>query len=508
MKGLMTIEPLAASIPYPCPRKPEDSYQNGFPAGFGYTIEINTIATVGRVSESVNEPYVLESQPQARPENTSSQSPGEGVDRIETIWEPYNNRYRVLAACFTAFGNSMNDAANGALIGSLEKYYDLCASRILLTVCSHYHINYSTVSTVFLCNALGFLAAAFFVSLLSRTLGRAKALVISEALLIVGYTIIVTTPPFAVVAASSRYFVLGSGMSINLAIGQVFCANLANNTVITGLFQGAYGLGGTVAPLIATSIISRGYIWSRFYLTLLALAVFNLFLVAWAFWKYEAESDPTLPDTTTERRNRSNITTSPRRRRDSLKALLFHKTTVLGALFIFAYQGAEVAISGWVISFLVQFRNGDPSKVGYVTAGFWAGITLSRLTLSFLAHKLGERRYVYVATAGALILELLVWLVRSIPGDSVAVALSGVVLGPVCPAAIHIFQHLIPNDMQIASLSLIGSVGTSGGAIAPFMVGMIAQKVGTYVLHPICIGLFVGMALTWWLLPETEKKDE
>jgi fucose permease len=107
-----------------------------------------------------------------------------------------------------------------------------------------------------------------------------------------------------------------------------------------------------------------------------------------------------------------------------------------------------------------------------------------------------------------LILELLVWLVRSIPGDSVAVALSGVVLGPVCPAAIHIFQHLIPNDMQIASLSLIGSVGTSGGAVAPFMVGMIAQKTGTYVLHPICIGLFVGMALTWWLLPETEKKDE
>lgn len=37
-----------------------------------------------------------------------------------------------------------------------------------------------------------------------------------------------------------------------------------------------------------------------------------------------------------------------------------------------------MSISGWVISFLVQFRNGDPSKVGYVTAGFWAGITLGK----------------------------------------------------------------------------------------------------------------------------------
>jgi fucose permease len=44
----------------------------------------------------------------------------------------------------------------------------------------------------------------------------------------------------------------------------------------------------------------------------------------------------------------------------------------------FHEKGAEVAISGWVISFLVQMRAGDPSKVGYVTSGFWAGITIGR----------------------------------------------------------------------------------------------------------------------------------
>jgi hypothetical protein len=39
------------------------------------------------------------------------------------------------------------------------------------------------------------------------------------------------------------------------------------------------------------------------------------------------------------------------------------------------YQGGEVAISGWVISYLIQQREGDPSKVGNVTSGFWGGIT-------------------------------------------------------------------------------------------------------------------------------------
>jgi fucose permease len=53
---------------------------------------------------------------------------------------------------------------------------------------------------------------------------------------------------------------------------------------------------------------------------------------------------------------------------------------------MFSYQGAEVAISGWVISFLIQFRHRDSSKVGYVTSGFWAGITLG--SYSSQTHKL------------------------------------------------------------------------------------------------------------------------
>jgi fucose permease len=143
-----------------------------------------------------------------------------------------------------------------------------------------------------------------------------------------------------------------------------------------------------------------------------------------------------------------------------------------------------------------------------------------------LAHHIGERLFVFIVTVGvsglflcswrkispislqALILELLIWFVPSIPGDSIAVAFSGLLLGPIYPCAVHIFQRLIPRKMQISSLSLIGSVGSSGGAVAPFMTGMLAQHVGTFVLHPICIGLFVSMSLTWFFMPEPEKRFE
>jgi hypothetical protein len=45
-----------------------------------------------------------------------------GIDQVQTVWDPYWNRFRVLAACLTSFANGMNDSAPGALIASIERY--------------------------------------------------------------------------------------------------------------------------------------------------------------------------------------------------------------------------------------------------------------------------------------------------------------------------------------------------------------------------------------------------
>jgi fucose permease len=152
----------------------------------------------------------------------------------------------------------------------------------------------------------------------------------------------------------------------------------------------------------------------------LGLAAFNLVFCAWAFWNYELKSvsdlSPVTDDELNDSHQESEARRFSRRKWQSFKVLVSNKATILGACFIFAYQGAEVAISGWVISFLVQFRQGDPSKVGFVTAGFWGGITLGkpagseelittyfgtgRFTLSFLGHRVGERLFIFIVTAG------------------------------------------------------------------------------------------------------------
>ena len=423
--------------------------------------------------------------------NTSTLSTDHAVNPVMSASSPPKNKWRLGAICLMVFSQGINDSAPGALIPYMEK---------------DYNIGYAVVSQIFISNALGFILAAPLVQAMELRFGRSRSYMIAGTLIAIGNIAIISKPPFPVVVAS--FFLLGFGMAMNLAMNNVFCANLVNGTVILGLMHGSYGVGGTIAPLIATAMVSRGIRWSYFYLVPLCLFLVSIGFAGWCFWTYERDAPPQVLTVSTETALRPVAQEGRTTKAQLLKRAVKNRTTLLGALFIFAYQGAEVSISGWVISFLISYRNGDPAQVGYVTAGFWAGITIGRFLLVQPATKIGERKAVYAFTLGAGVFQLLVWLVPNVIGNAVAVSLVGLLLGPVYPCATIIFSRLVPRNIQMSSLSFIASMGSSGGAVAPFLTGLLAQRLGTVVLHPICIGLYVVMELSWTLLPRTAKRAE
>lgn len=93
-------------------------------------------------------------------------------------------------------------------------------------------------------------------------------------------------------------------------------------------------------------------------------------------------------------------------------------------------------------------------------------------------------------------------------GEAVAVSIVGLLLGPVYPCAMAVFTRLIDRRLQMSSLAAVSALGSSGGAVAPFFTGLLAQSSGTWVLHPVCIGLFGGMLACWGLLPRGTKRRE
>lgn len=438
-----------------------------------------------RTGASSPTPSVLENHsPEANEDEAAEWAP----DRTSASWK---TKWRLLSCCLINFGNGMNDSAPGALIPYIER---------------HYSIGYAVVSLIFVANALGFISAASVTHTIENKLGRSKSYAFAMSLLAISYIVIICQPPFPVIVVC--FFPLGFGMALGLALCNVYCANLANSTTALGCVHGSYGLGGTVAPLFATTMVSHGIRWSFFYAVSLAFSFINLGYSAWAFLNYEndtpVEPQRALQPTASRPEGAGETPT----RAQLFKKAIRNRTTLLGAMFIFAYQGAEVSVSGWIVSFLISYRHGDPSRVGYVSAGFWAGITVGRFLLTHPAAKIGHKIAVITMIAGAVAFQLLTWLVPNVIGEAVSVAILGLLLGPVYPSATAVFTKLLPRSMHISSLSFISALGSSGGAFSPFVTGLLAQNVGTMVLHPICIGLYGVMATSWLLLPKISKRSE
>ena len=413
-----------------------------------------------------------------------TQDPAEAIHMLQSWNNPPINKWRVLGICLFQIGNGMQDGVAGAVIPYIEKQYS---------------VGYAVVSTIFVTNAAGFILAAFVTNLIQARFGRARAYALAAGIMIMGLIIIACQPPFGAIVLS--FLFLGFGEALNLALNNTFTANLVNGTTILGIIHGSYGLGGTVAPLIATSMISRGIPWAHFYFVPLAVQLSAGTLAAWSFRGFGQEVANQLLERTTSHASRAEKSAL-------LKRAFRNRTTILGALFIFLYQGAEVSISGWVISFLISYRHGNPYSVGYVTAGFWGGITVGRFVLSNPAQRVGERIATFVIVGGAAAFQLLVWLVPNVVGDAVAVSLVGLLLGPVYPCVMTVLSRMLARDIQMSSVSIVSAMGSSGGAIFPFLTGLLSGKLGTVVLHPIVIFCFVLMELIWAVLPRVRKHAE
>ena len=404
------------------------------------------------------------------------------VDELQTLSSPPMNKWRLLSCCLMCFGNGLSDSAPGALIPYMEKQYRL---------------SYALVSLIFVGQACGFLLGTPITHLLDVRLGRGKTLTLAEGLLFGAFTILACAPPFPLMVIA--FLILGLGMALNLSLNNVFVANLSRATTLLGWFHGAYGIGATIGPLMATGLVSSHRRWSTYYVLPLGIVTCALATAFWTFRRYEQDN----PHLALIHRTTSGASVSKIR---LLKESLKNRPTLLGALFIFAYQGAEVSISGWVISFLITYRGASPSRAGFVTAGFWAGVTLGRFILAQPCNKIGEKTAVFGLVVGAACCQLLVWLIPNYIGEAVAVSIVGLLLGPVYPCSTAVFSRLINRRLQVNSLTIISALGFGGAAIAPFFTGLLAQQVGTWVLHPICLGLFGVMLASWLSLPRLVKR--
>ncbi|KAL1861984.1 hypothetical protein Plec18170_000808 [Paecilomyces lecythidis] len=202
----------------------------------------------------------------------------------------------------------------------------------------------------------------------------------------------------------------------------------------------------------------------------------------------------------------------PEETKGGLRQALLRKkyawVTWICALFLLGYVGIEVALGGWIVTFMRRVRHGEPFASGMTATGFWLGITCGRVVLGFVTPKVGEKLSIVVYSLLAITAGLVLWLVPNFYSSAVAVSFQGFFLGPFFPAVVVVATKLLPRSLHVSAIGFAAAVGGVGASVLPFAMGALAEARGVQVLQPFIIALSGGILLLWLGLPRMPKKTE
>ncbi|KXJ88448.1 major facilitator superfamily domain-containing protein [Microdochium bolleyi] len=421
---------------------------------------------------------------------TALPPPTTAAEPLQKWNSPRSNIPRVGACFFSFVVMGSNDAAYGPLIPYIQEYYGL---------------SYTIVSLLFLSPFVGYTAAALLNNHVHLKFGQRGVAFFTGIAHLVAYIIIATHPPYPVLVVAFVFAGLGNGLAD--AAWNAWIGNMTNANEILGLLHGLYGLGAVLAPLIATTLITKaGTGWWYYYYIMIGMASLELVSTTYTFWSATGDMTATTTDEAVASIQKK------KKKSGGLRHALLHRpgarVTWLCAIFLLGYVGVEVALGGWIVEFMIQVRQGEAFASGMAAMGFWLGITVGRVILGFVTPRIGERLAITIYLPIAIGLQILFWLVPQFIVSTVAVGLVGFFLGPLFPGVIVVMSKLLPRSLHVSAIGFAAAFGGSGAAILPFAVGALAQAKGVQVLQPFIVALLAVIMGLWLLLPRVNKKKE
>ena len=226
--------------------------------------------------------------------------------------DPKINIWRVAAAFLGFMIMGANDACYGPLLPSLERYFSL---------------SYTVVSLVFLTPFVGYITAAFLSDRIHMLLGQRGVALIAPNCRLVSYIVLAVRPPYPVVLISLVFAGFGNGLID--AAWNAFVGDLKDANQLLGIIHGFYGLGATLAPLIATAMVTRyGLEWNTFFFPMVGVTAIECALSIYSFWSANAAE---------YRKYNANSNAAGGR----MRAALNNRVTWICSPFSLAYVGSE-----------------------------------------------------------------------------------------------------------------------------------------------------------------------
>ncbi|KAI0776201.1 MFS general substrate transporter [Trametes elegans] len=374
-----------------------------------------------------------------------------------------------------------NGGSTGALIPYIER---------------NYNISYAKVSLLFVSTFLGYVVAAVGAGTLARRVGFGHAMLISILVELAG-NIINSSQQVNFGLMCFGFFVVGMAFATQFGLCNAYFALLPKTLMWTCILHGIYGLGSFASPLVATAVVSRGVPYHFFYTTNVGLNI-PVFALAW----FAFRDLHTLSQHSSDRGPAESQTVNV------FRATLSNRAVWTLAIFLMLYVGAEESLGGWIVSYILEVRKGSPEGASWVASCFYLGIALGRIFLPPLNMLMGERLAVLVYLLVAIALECVAWVVPVLASTAVCTALVGVAISTFYAAAITAGGKLVPRALHADAFALMSSVGQSGSAFWPLVVGIMSTKKGIWVVEPTVVALLGAQGICWLMVPKAGRRIE
>lgn len=369
-----------------------------------------------------------------------------------------------------------------------------------------YGIDNATLSVLFLTATAGYFVAALNNGLLVAKLGERRCLLLGAALMLIGYGVISTRPPFALVLLA--LIPVGFGTALLDAGLNAYIAGLPHNTARLNYLHAFYGTGALLGPIVASAFIALRWQWNTVYLAWAVIAA--LLLTGFGFiFKNNAPALQNMgADSLSGGEVISHTESRPRTEGNILFTTLRLRVVWLGALFLLIYVGTETSLGSWSYSFLTESRHGAALLSGWTVSGYWLGLTLSRLLLGRAAARIGNKRMIQLCLCGVAIGLLLVWLIPLPSISAAGLFLTGFSLGPIFPTTIALMPQLVSSRLLPGAIGFLTSFGSIGSAFFPWFAGNITQHIGLWFLLPYALILSTLMFFLWLALQAQPRRTD
>lgn len=345
---------------------------------------------------------------------------------------------------------------------------------ILEQLIDHYGLTYKDGGQWIMNQFLGFLVGVLLAPSIAARIGKRGAVLLAVGLLTLSEAAYSLLLPWGWMLAIGP--MAGFGFGMTEAVVGALIIDMAKNGKAAAMsrLETFFGVGALLIPIAAAYLIQQS-VWQISFPILAAMA--GITFVLWLTMSFgelddqlgfisHAAAEQGKPDDFAESyaASASEATVFFGYPRKALPFLL------LSALFFMIYVGMEMSFSNYLPSILIIRSGVEESGATAVLSLFWGTMVLGRLFAGVLADRMGYSRYLFIATAGASVVFVLMAVMGQLSWILALVALSGLFFSGIFGIALVYTNELIPG-MTERTTSLLVACGGLGGAVFPRVTG-------------------------------------